>query len=134
MKILHWGKDGGPESRVWGFWLFESKRFGSIAFLNFKEGSREVFHNHAFNAKSWMLYGKCKEEMFDGSINYLTPSVKPLTHSRECFHRVFGEAKNSWFITFRGPWLDKWNEWFPSENKTITLTHGRKIINENSTD
>lgn len=130
MKILYKGKDGGKESLVFGYWLVEIKQLFSIVLLNFKKGSREVFHNHAFHAISWIIKGELKEEMLDGSIIYYKPYIIPIFTSRERFHRVFGEADNTWVVSFRGPWLLKWNEYLPKDNKYITLTNGRKIINE----
>ena len=61
MKFLFKAKDGGPESKVTGYWLIESKRWFSIALLRFDEGSREAFHTHAFNAISWVLWGELLE-------------------------------------------------------------------------
>jgi hypothetical protein len=133
MKTLFKGKDGGPESKVYGYWLFESKKFGSICLLRFEEGSREVYHTHAFDAVSWVLKGQLREEVLDGETLPLTPSIKPILTKRERFHRVFGIAKNTWVLSFRGPWLPKWKEYLPVENKSITLTNGRKIV-ENSRD
>lgn len=136
MKILFKGKDGGPESRVWGYWLFESKSFGSIVLLNFKEGSREAFHTHAFNALSWVLSGKIQEELLDNersswtfvpNFEY-TPSIKPIYTPKDRFHRVFGIATNTWILSFRGPWVSTWKEWLPKTRELITLTKGRKVI------
>lgn len=50
MKILSWEKDGGPDSKVHGFYLIEIKSLFSIVFLKFEGKSREAFHDHAFNA------------------------------------------------------------------------------------
>ena len=55
MKLCYVGKDGGPESTVWGFWLIEIKKLFSVALLCFENGSREAFHTHAFNSVSWVL-------------------------------------------------------------------------------
>lgn len=129
MKILFKGKDGGAESKVYGYWLFESKKFGSIVLLNFKEGSREAFHTHAFNSISWVLYGAIKEE-FINSIQTIVYnfSYKPILTFRSTFHKVSGLTKNTWILSIRGSWVDKWLEHLPLEDKTITLTHGRKQI------
>lgn len=129
MRFFFKGKDGGEDSKVYGYWLVESKRFGSIVLLNFKEGSREVFHTHAFNSISWVLYGKLKEEF----LGYPPPllykaSFSPILTLRSTMHRVRGLAKNTWVLSFRGGWIDKWLEYLPLENKTITLTNGRKQI------
>lgn len=129
MKFLFKSKDGGKESNVTGYWLFESKRFGSIVLLRFDEGSREAFHSHAFNAISWVLSGHLDEELKDtGEVVSLEPSFKPVFTSRDRFHRVFGMAKHTWVFSLRGPWVKFWKEWLPKENKEITLTNGRKVV------
>lgn len=129
MKILYKGKDGGPESKVTGYWLFESKRFGSIVLLCFDKGSREAYHTHAFNAISWVLKGELLEHSKgQGRVTTYTPSVKPIFTARECFHRVFGMADKTWVLSFRGPWLPKWFEFRPKQNVTVMLTHGRKEL------
>lgn len=128
MKILWNAKDGGVESKVWCYGV-ESKLFGSILLLNFKEGSREAYHSHAFDAISWVLKGKIKEVIAfesDGLINYYKPSVKPIKTYKETFHKVYGLAKNTWILSFRGKWD---NEWFEeNENGYQTLTHGRNVV------
>lgn len=50
MKILSKSYDGGPDSGVDGYWLIEIKSWFSIVLLHFNPGTREAFHNHAFNA------------------------------------------------------------------------------------
>jgi hypothetical protein len=130
MKFFFKAKDGGPESKVTGYWLFESKRFGSIALLRFDYGSREAFHTHAFDAISWVLKGKLKERVKDEKDSiYYSPSLKPIITPRERFHRVFGMAPVTWALTFRGPWFPRWKEYIPAEDKEIVLTNGRKIVN-----
>jgi hypothetical protein len=57
MRFFHHGKDGGPESPVEGYWLFEIKWLCSIVLLKFNDGGREAYHSHAFNALSWLLKG-----------------------------------------------------------------------------
>mgnify|MGYP003408814248 CR=1 FL=1 len=128
MKCFFIGKDGGQESKVWGYWLFESKLFGSVVLLRFKEGSREVFHNHAFNAISWVLWGQLKELMLNGETFHYTPSIIPILTPRSRMHRVFGMAEDTWVLSFRGPWEKVWNEYFPDKDKLIKLTNGRKEI------
>ena len=49
MKLFKYMKDGGPESTVWGYFLIEIKSLFTIVLLHFKNGSREAYHNHAFN-------------------------------------------------------------------------------------
>lgn len=125
MKLLFKSKDGGPLSRVTGYWLFESKRFGSIVLLCFDKGSREAFHTHAFNAISWIIKGRLKEVLIDESTYYLNPSLKPVYTPRDRFHRVFGETDKTYVISFRGPWKKVWKEYLPAVNKEISLTNGR---------
>lgn len=130
MKWLFKGKDGGEESKVYGYWLFESKRFGSIVLLNFKQGSREAYHTHAFNSISWILYGRIREDFHNAYIfsNIYGVSLIPIITTRSTFHKVSGLTKNTWILSFRGGWVDKWLEYLPAINKVITLTHGRKQI------
>lgn len=140
MKLFHKAKDGGPESNVTGYWLIESKMLFSVALLRFSKGSREAYHSHAFNALSWVLSGEILEAFihtgrefpFRHSALRHTSSIKPIYTSRDTFHKVYGIADTTWALTFRGPWKDTWQEFLPKLNKYITLTNGRKIINENS--
>ncbi len=130
MKILFKAKDGGLESKVFGYWLFESKRFGSIVLLNFKDGSREAFHTHAFDAISWVLFGSIKEIFLNYTKRPIVyrPSFRPIFTSKDTFHKVMGLSKNTWILSFRGRWVDSWKEYLPKTKEPITLTHGRKII------
>jgi hypothetical protein len=125
MKILFKAKDGGKESNVTGYWLIESKSLFSIVLLCFDRGSREAFHNHAFNAVSWILSGQLLEELKDGRFYNYTSSIIPIFTSRERMHRVFGKANKTWALSFRGPWNKTWKEFLPNKDKEITLTNGR---------
>lgn len=134
MKLLHVGKDGGPESNVTGYWLIEWKRFFSIALLRFDHGSREAFHSHAFNCISWLLKGElCEEFILRNSTKahvatlhraYI-PSYRPIITKRETFHRVFSIG-TSWVLTFRGPWAKTWQEYDPVTRDFIVLGPGRE--------
>lgn len=62
MRFLHYGRDGGSESKVFGFWLFEIKSLLSVVLLRFDSPSREVFHSHAFSALTWWLTGEVRGE------------------------------------------------------------------------
>ena len=121
--IFHSGKDGGPESKVDGFWLFRHKKLFTIAFLRFGAGSREAFHSHAFDAISWLLTGGLREVFYSGFEREHRPSLKPILTTREDTHQVFGAKESNWVLTFRGPWRDTWNEVVNDEK--ITLTHNR---------
>ena len=132
MKLFHKAKDGGNESNVTGYWLIESKRFFSIVLLCFNKGSREAFHSHAFNALSWIIKGELEEHVKQGgvySIVKILPSFIPIFTSRERMHKVYGVADKTWALSFRGPWTNTWKEYLPKEQKEITLTNGRVIIN-----
>jgi hypothetical protein len=128
-------KDGGPESRVWGYWLIEWKKLFSIVLLHFKDGSREAYHSHAFNSISWVLRGELVEERllekkpgFTRSImNIFNPSLKPIRTTRNNMHKVISHG-NTWVLSFRGRWTAYWMEYLPVENRFITFTHGRKEI------
>lgn len=51
--------------------------------------------------------------------------IKPKYTPRSNFHKVIAH-ENTYALTFRGPWLDTWNEF--KNDKIVTLTHGRKEI------
>ncbi len=138
MKILMGSKDGGPESNV-RMWGFESKRFGSVLLLRFAEGSREAFHSHAFNAKSWLLSGCLVEQQLVrfSSTGYRAaverdflhePSTKPILTPADTMHKVTGFADSSWVITLRGPWRETWLDWPKGQAKPNRLSWGRKVV------
>lgn len=129
MKFLHYGKDGGPESTVHGFWLVEIKSLFSVALLRFSDGSRDSYHNHAFNCLSWVLKGRLREHILNGSKQYYEPSIKPVLTRRETFHRVVSEGV-SWVFTVRGPWSKTWKEYNPRNQTLTVLTNGRKIVDD----
>ncbi len=137
MKLFHKGKDGGPESTVTGYWLIEWKGGFSIALLKFDNGSREAYHNHAFNAVSWLLKGQLQEDVLvsgrcraSGEYwqgDYVTiykPSIKAIFTSRDNMHKV-SSVGTSWALTFRGPWSSTWNEYIPKDELYKTLSSGR---------
>ena len=128
MKFFHKGKDGGPESTVTGYWLIEWKGGFSIALLKFDNGSREAYHDHAFNAISWLLSGELHENVklwWEDYTTYVyTPSWRPIITTRDNMHKVSSKGR-SWALTFRGPWKDTWNEYFREEDRHRTLASGR---------
>jgi len=128
MRLCHYGKDGGPYSTVWGFFLIEIKSLFTVVLLRFEDGSREAYHSHAFNCFSWLLSGKL-EENFRGKTRrkYYLPSWLPFTTKRDTFHRVVS-TKTSWVLSFRGPWAKTWEEYLPEENRYVTLGSGRKEL------
>jgi len=148
MKLLSYGKDGGPDSTVWGFWLIEWKRLFSIALLVFEDGSRDMFHSHAFNSVSWVLKGELVEKTvgeqsgkclgwIDGKWQtpfgslfkyyYYDPSFKPIITKRDRFHQVTSKGR-TWVLTFRGPWAKQWKEYDPKTGESFTLESGRKVV------
>jgi hypothetical protein len=126
MKLFKKMKDGGPESTVTGYWLIESKKFFSIVLLKFEGKSREAYHNHAFNARSWVLpFGMGLMECLpSGEAKFLKPDSYVYT-PRERMHKVDSNGTN-WILSFRGPWSKTWNE--VVDNQVITLTSGRKKV------
>lgn len=133
--ILEKGKDGGPESKVDGFWIFRHKKLFTLALLRFNKGSREAYHSHAFNSISWLLTGGLRElqammrgdGVLDLELNH-TPGVWPIVTLRSTMHKVYGEAEDNWVLTFRGPWADTWCEMIEDANgdlEIIKLTHNR---------
>lgn len=124
LLVCEGGKDGGPESKVWGFWLVQAKSLFTVAILRFDEGSREVFHSHAFNSISWVLSGELEEHLHEGGTQTYRPSLKPVRTWRDTVHKVYGLAPKTWVLTFRGPWVDRWYEVVP-ERGVVNLTHNR---------
>lgn len=127
MKFCYVGKDGGQESTVWGFWPIEIKGLFSVALLCFEDGSREAYHNHAFNSVSWLLKGRLLECIHKGAKVHYKPSLRPIRTPWYVFHKVISHGR-SWVLTFRGPWKDTWKEFRPLENREVTLTHGRQEV------
>ena len=123
--------DGGKDSGVTGYFLIEWKPLFSIGLLHFKRGSREAFHEHAFNAISWFIKGKVTEQKLDGTKKDFSASLRPKYTPRSCFHKVIAHV-DTYALTFRGPWVDTWREFRPRANSFVTLTHGREIINVTS--
>lgn len=124
MRFLETSHDGGKDSGVTGYFLIEIKPLFTIVLLRFSKGTREAYHNHAFNALTIWLRGRVREHMLDGEIREWHGGNIKYT-PRETFHKV--EAlSDTWALCFRGPWLDTWNE--NRDGKNITLTHGRAVI------
>jgi hypothetical protein len=129
--------DGGNDSGVTVYFLIEWKILFSIGILHFKKGSREAYHNHAFNALTWWLKGLVTESklnaIFTGGtvIKYeditkdFKPSLYPKYTSRDNFHKVIAH-EDTYALTFRGSWKDTWNEF--KNGKIINLTYGRVEI------
>jgi hypothetical protein len=133
MRLFTKVKDGGPESPVDAFVLIEIKALFSIVLLRFNPGGRPGYHSHAFNAWTWFLWGDMVE-MFPG--RPFSPSTlyrrswRPKVTPRLLMHRVWA-YRTSWAFTLRGPWAGTWQEQHyggPSGVRTITLTHGRKVV------
>lgn len=128
MKICSFAKDGGQNSTVTGFWFIELKDLFSIVLLKFDPGSREAYHSHAFNALSWFISGEVIEHFKDGSESKTWyPSILPKYTPRNNFHKVWAN-RPTYCLSIRGPWHATWKEHLIKENRTITLTHGRKIV------
>lgn len=127
MKIFKLMKDGGSQSHVHGFFFVEIKSLFSIVLLRFADGSREAYHNHAFNSVSWLLKGKLTENHLNGKVTEYDPRLKPIKTGRSIFHKVVSSG-NTWVLSFRGPWVDTWQEYLPEDKKFITLIHGRKEV------
>ena len=123
--MIGWGKDGGPESKVWGFFL-ESKRWGSVVLLKYQPGTREVYHSHAFNSISWLLRGKLVERHLSGFVEIHLPGLKPIKTYQDTFHQV-ESIGTSWVLSFRGPWSKSWKEYDPRTQKVTRLRWGRRV-------
>jgi hypothetical protein len=128
MKFFSKAADGGKDSGVTGFFLVEIKSLFSIVLLHFRNGSREAYHSHAFNALTLWLKGSVREQRIVPSFapefrDYRGGQLKYT--SRDTMHRVlsFGD---SWALSIRGPWTKTWQEF--KNGKLITLTNGRKVV------
>ena len=123
--MILWGvKDGGPLSRVWMYGI-EFKRFGTLALLKFEDGSREAYHDHAFNSVSLVLSGCLVEaRLFDGEppVHTTFRRGRIVFTSRKNLHRVYSVGR-SWVLTVRGPWAKEWHEFI--DGRLITLRWGR---------
>jgi hypothetical protein len=127
MKFLRWGKDGGPESGVFGFWIVEIKPLFSIVLLRFDADQREAYHSHAFHAVTWWLSGEVCERLRDGSVRLWRPSLIPKITTRSCCHKVI-PYKRTWAISFRGPWAQRWYEYRRDRQEVTTFEHGRRVV------
>ncbi len=127
MRLFHYGKDGGPASRVWAFFVIELKWLISIVVLRFENGTREAYHDHAFHALSWVLKGKLEERRLGKGLRTYRPSPLPVFTSRKNFHQVKSVGR-TYVLSIRGPWTRTWHEYLPSQGRSVTLTHGRKEV------
>lgn len=133
MKLLETTKDDGAESTVWAHWLFELKGIASVVLLRFEDGSRDAYHEHAFNCISWVLRGKLEEHALGeditgpDTVNVYPASWRPVITSRSTFHKVVSHGR-TWVISFRGPWARTWREFIPAERRFARLTHGRREV------
>lgn len=131
MRLLEVSKDGGPDSYVTGLYLIEIKSPFSIVLLKFAKGTRETFHNHAFNALTLWLSGLVHEEyplqgtFPDGWTTAWYPWQWKYT-PRNMMHRVRA-LKDSYAISFRGPWKKTWQEYDPITRTTSILSNGRTV-------
>lgn len=124
MRVLDKAPDGGKHSGVTAYFLIENKRLFSIALLKFNTGSREAFHEHAFNAVTLWLKGRVREHHLNGRpLEFKAGDVK--FTARSTFHKI--EAlEPTWALSIRGPWVDRWRE--SRAGKLVTLTHGRREV------
>src|SRR5687768_18405183 len=105
MRFFSKSPDGGKNSGVTGYFLVEIKPLFSIVLLKFSRGSREAFHEHAFNALTIWLKGSVEECHMDGRrLRFKAGDVKYTP--RTCFHKIIG-ITDAWAISFRGPWVDR---------------------------
>lgn len=129
MRLFSRASDGGPRSPVEALFLFESKRFGSIALLKFNEGARAAYHTHAFNALTWFIKGDLTEYRFEGGNHQYTRSILPKVTRRSCNHRVVA-WRDSWCFTIRGPWQRTWTE--DEAGKTTLFGWGRVVLSKDA--
>lgn len=130
VKILEKCKDGGPDSPVDAYVLFECKKLCSVMLLKFNKGCRDNFHSHAFNALTWFIKGSLVEErLLDGRVvKYkYERSLLPKVTMKDNLHRVVSH-KVGWCFTVRGKWQDTWTEFNSKESTTTELTNGRVVL------
>lgn len=126
MRFLEKSHDGGEGSGVTGFFLIEIKSLFSIVLIRFRPGTRDAYHNHAFNALTFWLKGRVIEHHLDGtSQEWSSPSIKYTP--RSTFHKVDAQG-TAWALCIRGPWKKYWNE--NRKGKFVTLTHGRVEVDQ----
>lgn len=127
-KLFFKRKDGGAESTSTGYWLIEWKSVFSIVVLKFEGLSREAYHSHAFEAVSWLLRGKLRENFRDCTQRLIQPSLLPFRTHKVPMHKVDSLAPVSWAVSFRGPWDSTWKDMAESDGVVKTLTNGRKEV------
>jgi len=132
MRLFSRAKDGGPLSTVTGYWLIELKRLLSVVLLRFSDGSRDEYHDHAFDSLNWVISGMVIEEVIDpgGQIichRVYGPSWRPIVTRRSRMHRVVSHG-TTWVFSLRGPWTETWCEYDRKSDRFTVLTHGRKVV------
>ena len=105
--------------------MCEFKRVFSVVLLRFDNGSREAYHDHAFDCFSWVLRGELNEQFLAGPRRVHRASVKPFVTRRRDFHKVSSNG-TTWVLSFRGPWLKRWHERTPGG--FVELTSGREVV------
>lgn len=130
MKFFTKMKDGGPDSPVEGYFLFEIKGLCSVALLKFNKGTRETYHTHAFNALTWFIKGSMREKRYGCALcSVYTRSLLPKVTMRDNNHRVVAE-EDSWCFTLRGPWSKYWTEDNVETGVHTVFRNGRVIVSE----
>jgi hypothetical protein len=125
VKLLSKAADGGKNSGVTGYFLIEWKRAFSIVLLHFAKGTREAFHEHAFNAWTLWLKGRVREHICGQGRGDIFRAGQLKFTPRACCHKI--EAlEPTWALSIRGPWVDRWREW--RQGRFVTLTHGRREV------
>lgn len=127
-RFFYTKPDGGANSGVTGYFFLEWKPLFSVGILHFRKGTREAFHNHAFNAVSFWLKGSVTEVRHSSQLTqnkYFSAGFRPKFTPRSNCHKIIAH-EDTYCLTLRGPWLDYWYEIRNGER--VTLTHGRKIV------
>lgn len=106
------------------YFLIEIKSLFSIILTHLAPHGTTTMHSHPFKALTFWLYGFGTEFNCNYELKSLYPGKVKLT-SKD-FHAIGTKDSGAWFLTFRGPWSDTWQEY--RNGKPITLTHGRKEI------
>lgn len=126
MRLFNKAKDGGSESPVDAYFLFEIKGLASVALLKFNKGGREAFHTHAFDALTWFVKGDLLEEDVSGETYKYKKSIIPKITLKSKNHRVLAN-EDSYCLTIRGKWDKNWTEYDSKSDTTTVFNWGRSI-------
>lgn len=128
MKFFEKVRDGGKDSNVDSYFMFEFKNLFSLVIFKFNKEYRNTYHSHAFNALTWFISGNLKEIFLYKNDYVYKRSFIPKITKKSDLH-IVEAIETSWAISIRGPWEKEWLEYDPVNNMTTVLSWGRKTTN-----